>query len=187
MATLEYGVHELRRQVAALQDADMQVVSNCEPWTIRQLASHTLNNQLLWGGVVTGQSIVSVDDTMGGVPHDGDLTKFADDVSDRSLAMWHTAGVLEAIHATPFGELPGTVVINFATIDALCHAWDLSASLGRPIEFAPEMIPAISDVVAATCTDDVHATGLIKGVAPTPDDATPTERLMATAGRSLRR
>ena len=187
MATLEYGVHELRREVAALRDADMQVVSNCEPWTIRQLASHALNNQLLWGGVVTGQTTVSVDETMGGVPYDGDLTKFADDVSERTLAMWHTSGVLEAIHPTPFGELPGSVVINFATIDALCHAWDLSASLGRPMEFAPEMIPAISEIVAATCTDAVRATGLIKGEAATRADATDTERLMATAGRSLPR
>ena len=69
--------------------------------------------------------------------------------------MWGTDGVLAAVHATPFGELPGSVVINFATIDALCHAWDLSASVGRPIEFPPESMPAISAVVEATCTDAV--------------------------------
>jgi uncharacterized protein (TIGR03086 family) len=187
IATLEYAVDELRREVAALGAGDMQTVSNCEPWTVRQLASHALNNQLLWGGVVTGQSTVSVADTMGGVAHDGDLTEFADDVSHRSLAMWHTSGVLEAIHSTPFGDLPGSVVINFATIDALCHAWDLSASLGHPLEFAPDMIPEISEIVTATCTDAVRATGLIKGEATITADATETERLMAAAGRSFPR
>ena len=58
-----------------------------------------------------------------------------------------TPGVLAAVHATPFGELPGSVVINFPTIDALCHAWDLSASLGRPLEFPAEWIPAVTAVV----------------------------------------
>jgi uncharacterized protein (TIGR03086 family) len=100
--------------------------------------------------------------------------------------MWRTPGVLEAVHATPFGELPGSVVVNFSTIDALCHAWDLAASCGEPIEFAPEMIPAIAEVVAATCTDAVREIGLIKPEPPTPDDATDTERLMAKAGRSSR-
>jgi uncharacterized protein (TIGR03086 family) len=187
MATLEFAVDELRQQVVALRDAQMDVVSNCEPWTVRQLASHALNNQLLWAGLVTGQETVSVEETMGAVPHDGDLAQFADDASARSLAMWSTDGVLEQIHATPFGALPGSVVINFSTIDALCHAWDLAASLGDAIEFAPEMIPAISEVVAATCTDAVRETGLIQAVPPVPADATDTERLMAMAGRSLRR
>ena len=165
----------------------MDVVSNCEPWTVRRLASHALNNQLLWAGVVTGEETVSPEETMGAVPYDGDLAEYADEVTDRSLAMWGTDGVLDANHVTPMGELPGTVVINFATIDALCHAWDLAASVGHPIEFEAEMIPTIAVVVAATCTDAAREHGLIKPVAPTPADATDTERLMATAGRSISR
>ncbi len=187
LATLDFAVRSLREQVVALQDAQMDVVSNCEPWTVRQLASHALNNQLLWAGVVTGEETVSPEETMGAVPYDGDLAHYADDVTDRSLAMWGTDGVLDANHVTPFGELPGSVVINFATIDALCHAWDLAASVGQPIEFEGEMIPTISVVVAATCTDAVRELGLIKPVAPTPADATDTERLMAAAGRSISR
>src|SRR4051812_8135919 len=184
MATLAFAVNELREQVVALHDPQMEVVSNCEPWTVRRLASHALNNQLLWGGVVTGEEPVSVEETMGAVPYEGDLARFADEVTERSLAMWRTDGVLEASHVTPFGELPGSVVINFATVDALCHAWDLSMSVGRPIEFAPESIPAITGVVEATCTDGVRELGLIKPVAQVSANASDTDRLMAQAGRS---
>jgi uncharacterized protein (TIGR03086 family) len=187
IATLDFGMNELRRQVAALPDAQLETVSNCDPWTVRQLASHALNNQMLWGGLVTGEPTVSVEETMGGVPHDGDLEEYADAVADRSLKMWRTEGVMDDVHATPFGELPGSVVINFPTIDAVCHAWDLATSVGQPLEFPPEMIPAISAVVAATCTDAAREHGLIKDVAPTPPDATDTERLMAQAGRTPRR
>jgi uncharacterized protein (TIGR03086 family) len=107
-------------------------------------------------------------------------------VADRTLAMWRSNGVLDAVHATPFGELPGSVVINFSIIDALCHAWDLAASCGRPMEFPPEMIPGIADVVAATCTDAVRDLGLIKAAPAVSAGASDTERLMAQAGRSSR-
>ena len=183
-AFLEFAIGELHREVAALDDSELNVVTNCEPWTVRRLASHALNNQLLWAGLVTGQKTVTFEDTMGAVAYDGNLATYADEVTERSLAMWAIPGVLTAVHTTPFGELPGSVVINFPTIDALCHAWDLSASLGRPLQFRPESIPAVTAVVEVTCTDAVRALGLIKDVASIAPDASDTDRLMARAGRS---
>src|SRR3977135_2234749 len=103
LATLDFAVRALRAQVLALQDAQMDVVSNCEPWTVRRLASHAFNNQLLWAGIVTGveterrwarivtgEHTASPEETMGAVPYDGDLAPFADEATDRSLAMWGT-------------------------------------------------------------------------------------------------
>ena len=55
--------------------------TNCEPWTVRRLASHALNNQLVWAGLVTGQQLVPVEDAMGAVPIDGDLEPVAADVT----------------------------------------------------------------------------------------------------------
>jgi uncharacterized protein (TIGR03086 family) len=187
LGTLEYALDELRAVVATLDDAQMDIVSNCDPWTVRRLASHALNNQMLWAGLVTGQELVSADDTMGAVPIDGDLAPVADRIAERAMALWRTDGVLEVTHPTPFGELPGSVVVNFSTVDAIVHAWDLSASVGHPIEFRPEAVPAISAVVEATCTDDARAAGLIQPATKPPADASDTERLVAAAGRSPRR
>jgi uncharacterized protein (TIGR03086 family) len=187
LATLSYALDELTGVVAALDDSQMDTVSNCAPWTVRQLASHAVNNQLLWAGIVTGQDTVSAEVAMGGVAYDGDLAPFAEDGARRALAMWSTDGVLEAIHATPLGELPGSIVINFAIVDAVAHAWDLSASVGNAIEFSPEAIPPISAVVEATCTDAAREHGLIQPVTDLPGDATDTERLMSAAGRTIPR
>jgi uncharacterized protein (TIGR03086 family) len=184
LATLEFGLGELRREVRAIDDSEMDTVTNCAPWTIRRLASHALNNQLLWAGLVTNQHTVSAEDTMGAVPYDGDLRSYADEVTERTLAMWHSPHVLSAVHETPFGQLPGSVVINFPTIDALCHAWDLSASLGRAIEFPAEWVPALTAVVEATCNDAAREHGLIKDVVPVAENASNTDRLMARAGRA---
>ncbi len=187
LATLRYALDELTGVVAALDDSQMDTVTNCAPWTVRRLASHAVNNQLLWAGIVTGEETVSAQDTMGAVAYDGDLAPIADDAARRSFAMWNTEGVLEKVHATPFGDLPGSIVINFAIIDALAHSWDLSASVGQAIEFTPEEIPEVSAVVEATCTDGARALGLIQPATKPPDDATDTERLMAAAGRTISR
>jgi len=82
-------------------------------------------------------------------------------------------------------KLPGAVVVDFAVIDAAAHAWDLSSSVGRAIEFPLEWIPAMTDVVALTCNDQAIEIGLIKPPTEPPADATDTERLMALAGRTI--
>jgi uncharacterized protein (TIGR03086 family) len=187
LQTLDYALGELRQVIAGLGDADMDAPTNCEPWTVRRLASHALNNQLFWAGLVCGQHLVNFEDTMGAAPISGDLTPVAESVTTRAMALWRTDGVLDGIHATPLGELPGVVVTNFAIIDAIAHAWDLSASVGRPIEFDAAALPALAAVVAITCTDGARDHGLIKPAADVPTDATETERSMAASGRAVRR
>ncbi len=185
LATLEFALGELNREVKALTASELETVSNCDPWTVRRLASHALNNQLFWSGLVTGQQLVTFEETMGAAPYGGDLAVYADEVQARALAMWRTGGVLEAVHVTPLGEVPGSVVINFPTIDALCHAWDLSASLGRALEVPADWLPAVTAVVQATCDDHAREIGLIKAVPQIPSGASETDQLMALAGRSV--
>jgi hypothetical protein len=50
----------------------MSGVTNCERWTVRQLSSDAFNEQLLCVGIVTGRQVVSVENTISEVPHDGD-------------------------------------------------------------------------------------------------------------------
>jgi uncharacterized protein (TIGR03086 family) len=185
--TLDYALGELSQVVRTLDDSVMDGPTNCAPWSVRRLASHALNNQLLWAGLVTNQQLVSSADAMGAVAIPGDLEPLATDVTGRVMAMWRSDGVLDAVHETPFGALPGHAVIDFAIIDAAAHAWDLSASLGHPVEFDPSEISALTEVVDATCTDAAREHDLIKPATQPPADATDTERLMAAAGRAIPR
>jgi len=187
LQTLDYALGELRRVVGTLDDSVMDGPTNCDPWTVRRLASHALNNQLVWAGLVTGQHLVAVEDAMGAVPIEGDLAPVAVEVTAQAAALWRTDGILDATHATPFGELPGSVVIDFAIIDAAAHAWDLSSSVGRPLQFDQSRIDVLSQVVEATCTDAARDHDLIKPPTEVPADATDTERLMSAAGRAVTR
>ena len=187
LTLMEHAQGQLVEVIHRLDDGELEVVSNCAPWTVRRLASHALKNQLFWAGTVTDQPLMALDEAMGAVAYDGDLSPIAEDVAARVLELWRGDGVLTSEHGTPFGPLPGSVVIDFAIIDAAAHAWDLSASVGRPIDFPPETIPAMTDVVALTCNQQAIELGLIKPPAEPPPDATDTERLMALAGRAIPR
>ena len=185
LTLLTRSVQELERVIAGLGDDEMETVTNCPPWTVRRLASHVLKNQLFWAGCVTGQDLMPQDEAMAAVPYPDDLAPVAAQVATQVVELWHTEGLLSALHQTPFGDLPGAVVINFAVIDAAAHAWDLSASLGRPVEFPDDWIPDLAEVVALTCTDHTVELGLVKPPTRPPADATDTQRLMAAAGRDV--
>ena len=179
LGMLKVAVDELRQVVVGLDDSEMDVVSNCEPWTIRQLASHAANAQLLWVGIVTGAEIVSVETVMGAVPYSGDLSSIVSDAG--------ADGVLEGVQTTPFGDLVGSAAIPFPIIDALSHAWDIGVTLGRSVEFAPEVISGMAAVVASACTDGSRGMGLFGIPTEPPANATETERLMAATGRMVPR
>jgi uncharacterized protein (TIGR03086 family) len=184
---LEYAEDQLIHVIQGLDEAEMDVVTNCPPWTVRRLASHALKNQLFWAGSVTGKQLMRLEESMGAVPYDGDLAPIAAEVGPRVLELWRQPDVMTAQHDTPFGVLPGAVVIDFAIIDAAAHAWDLSASLGRAIEFPADTISTMTDVVALTCTEHTIELGLVKPPTEPPADATDTQRLMAAAGRTIPR
>jgi uncharacterized protein (TIGR03086 family) len=185
LTLLERSTTQLVQVIDRLDEAELDVATNCPPWTVRRLASHVLKNQLFWAGSVSGHQLMALEESMGAVPYDGDLAPIAVEVTARALGLWRGEGVMAAQHDTPFGVLPGTVVVDFAIIDAAAHAWDLSASVGRPIEFPAETIPAMTEVVALTCTDHTVELGLVKPPTTPPADATDTQRLMAAAGRTV--
>ena len=184
---LEHAEGRLVEVIHLIDESEMDLPTNCPPWTVRRLASHVLKNQLFWAGSVSGQPLMALEESMGAVPYDGDLAPIATEVAARVLELWRADGVMTAQHETPFGVLPGSVVVDFAIIDAAAHAWDLSASLGRAIEFPAETLTAMTDVVALTCTDHAVELGLVKPPTEPPADATDTERLMALAGRTIAR
>ncbi len=96
--TLDYGLGELRHVIGTLDESVMDRLSNCEPWSVRRLASHALNNQLVWAGLVTGQQLVPLEVAMGAEPIDGDLDPVAADVTTRVKELWRTDGILDALH-----------------------------------------------------------------------------------------
>ncbi len=177
--------HELNRVIATLEGGELDVVSNCPPWTVRRWPAMLSRTSSSGPGSSPARTSWRRTRRWPLVPYEGELAPIAAEVTDRVARLWHTEGVLAAHHDTPFGELPGAVVVNFAIVDAAAHAWDLSASLGRAIEFPSDWIPRMTGVVELTCTEHAVEIGLVKPPTEPPDGATDTHRLMAAAGRTV--
>ena len=86
LTLLEYAEGQLVQVIHGIDEAEMDIVTNCPPWTVRRLASHALKNQLFWAGSVTGQQLMTLEEAMGAVPYDGDLAPIAADVAARVLS-----------------------------------------------------------------------------------------------------
>lgn len=185
LTLLTAAEQQLGDVIVGLDGGEMDVVTNCPPWTVRHLASHALKNQLFWAGLVTGLDLMEQAEAMAAVPYPGELAPIAAELTAGVVHLWRTEGVLQALHTTPFGELPGAVVIDFAVVDAAAHAWDLSASVGRAVEFPADWIPGLTGVVEHTCTEHAVEIGLVKPPTEPPAGATATQRLMAAAGRTV--
>ena len=84
LTLLTRAAQELNRVISGLDGAEMDVLTNCPPWTVRRLASHALKNQLYWAGCVTGQDVMAQDEAMAAVPYDGELAPIAAEVTARS-------------------------------------------------------------------------------------------------------
>ena len=64
LTLLEHAESQLVQVIHGLDEAEMDVVTNCPPWTIRRLASHALKNQLVWAGSASDQQLMPLDEAM---------------------------------------------------------------------------------------------------------------------------
>ena len=51
---LEHAEGRLVEVIHLIDESEMDLPTNCPPWTVRRLASHVLKNQLFWAGSVSG-------------------------------------------------------------------------------------------------------------------------------------
>ena len=188
LALLTYSEDLLDRVVRGLADDEMEVDSNCPPWTIRHLASHALKNQLFWAGSVVGEDLMPLEESMAAVPYEGDLGEISarrDRAGGGAVAprRGHDCGTPHAVRrpARSGGR-------------QLRHRRRCRPCLGRvgkprPRDRVhPRDGPArLTDVFALTCNDHTVELGLIKPPTEPPADATDTERLLASAGRTIAR
>lgn len=158
--------------------------SNLEDWSMRDLVGHA-----------TGSAAKIVALVEGGEIWDGP-SRPADWITDdpgarlRELAARLRETVpdadLDAQRHSPQGQVPLRRALAFPVADLALHSWDVHRSLGRRAEL-PEALLALSRrLVESAPQDMLRRPGGFGPAQPAPDDATPTVRLMAFLGRSVR-
>ncbi|MFJ9907313.1 TIGR03086 family metal-binding protein [Streptomyces sp. NPDC101152] len=110
----------------------------CTEFDVRALLGHIVGGSLRIAVVGEGGDGLAVRPVADGVPDDGWIAAY-EEVRARVLEAWEGDDRLEAPVRVPWGEVPGRAALSGYVMELVTHTWDLSESLGRPVELDPEL------------------------------------------------
>ena len=177
---LERALDDAQRIAAALDPGLWQAATPCPEWDLGTLVSHLV-------GGVDGFSAIGRELEMS--PEEPSLSP-ADagaalaSATGRALEVWRRDGALDTVYATPWGEMPGTVIAGFFLIEIVTHCWDISRAAGLDAAQDPEAVSTAFDL-AVVYADDSTRTPRLFGLEVAVTETAPVlDRLVGYLGRT---
>ncbi|MGH9287450.1 MAG: TIGR03086 family metal-binding protein [Acidimicrobiales bacterium] len=156
----------------------------CAEWDTRALLNHVFGTLAL-GAALLGDVAPTVSMEPGGLP---DVDMVGDDpvkayrVCVDGLLAAAGGDALGRTHTTPLGEMPGSVLGGFTTLDVAVHGWDLARATGQRANLDDDLANEVLAFARQTITDTTRAPRIGPAIAPGPG-ASATDRLVAFLGR----
>ena len=92
---------------------------------------------------------------------------------------------LDAMRASPEGEVPLRRALTYPVSDLALHSWDVHFSQGRLTELPDDLLVLCRGLVESLPEDMLRRPGAFGPARSAPVGSTPTARLMAYLGRSI--
>lgn len=158
--------------------------SNLEGWSVRDLVAHAT------GSATKIVTLVENGEVPKGPSEPADW-KYEDPAARlRELAARLRAALpgadLEAPRVSPEGEVPLRRALTYPVSDLVLHSWDVHHSQGRPVELPEQALAFCRGLVESVPEERLRRPGGFGPAQPVPEPSTPTTRLMAHLGRSIR-
>lgn len=169
---------------STLTTSALDLPSPCAGWNVRSLLSHTVASIDAFAAGVDGGSgpteseLFSGTDILGATP-----LAVVERSVERSQRAWATITDWRLPVTTVLGEMPAKQAIGIITYSTLVHSWDLAVAVDRQIEFA-EAEAALGETVGAQLVPALRPQSLFGPAVQTEPTATPTQRVVAFAGRN---
>jgi len=103
-----------------------------------------------------------------------------------AVAAFGGDGTLAKTIRLPFGEFPGIVLLNLATMEQFTHGWDLARAIGRPADLDPGLAAGLLSRARLAVTDAFRrpdGQALLGPAREAPAGAGPADQLAAFLGR----
>jgi uncharacterized protein (TIGR03086 family) len=173
---------------ARLTPDDVGRPTPCAGWTVADLLAHMIAQHHGFAAAAAGNG---ADPQVWVVrPLEGDPASAYAAAAAAVLAAFAESDVVtrrfRLPEISPTAEFPAAQAISFHFVDYVVHSWDLARSLGRPVDFAPDVLEAAYEVATKVPTGEAR---LAPGAAFGPEIATPDragqlDRIVALLGRS---
>ena len=178
------SLEHARRSVAGVADDQWDQLSDCDPWTVRELVNHVVTGNYWAAELGSGLTIEAVGDRLDGDVLGTDPLRAYDDSSLIAAAVFRAPGAMEKPCAVSYGPVPGSVYCGHRFLDVLIHGWDVATSTGQDTTLDPELVEACIAVVEPQL-DGLVASGAFGTPLEVPDDAGAQTRLLAMLGRRV--
>lgn len=177
-------VDEILDQVLAIagkiDPADYGKPTPCAKYAVRDLFDHMIGGASQFAPQLRG-------DTPGAPPAVDDAGRRAaleDALRELGNAV-RSPGAMERTVALPFGEVPGSVLASFLTVDGLTHAWDLSRATGVPFDPPAELAETVLATARQLIAPELRDGDTFAAETPIAADAPAVDRLAAFTGRAV--
>ncbi|MFG2789283.1 TIGR03086 family metal-binding protein [Streptomyces sp. NPDC048419] len=155
----------------------------CTEFDVRALLGHVVGGSRRIAVVGEGGDGMAVRPVTDGVKDDGWPAAY-EEVRVRVLQAWAGDDRMAAPVRVPWGEVPGRAALSGYVMELVTHTWDLSESLGRPLELDLELAEfALATARRVLPDPDRDADTPFATVQSAPEEADAYGRLAAWLGR----
>jgi uncharacterized protein (TIGR03086 family) len=176
------SLEHARRSVAGVADDQWDQLSDCDPWTVRELVNHVVTGNYWAAELGSGLTIEEVGDRLDGDVLGTDPLRIYDDSSIVAAAVFRAPGAMDRPCAVSYGPVPGSVYCGHRFLDVLVHGWDVAKSTDQDTTHEPELVEACLAVIEPQM-DMLTESGAFGNRIDVPEDASPQTRLLGLLGR----
>lgn len=177
------GLAEFGERVMLVGADDWQASTPDTEWTVRDLLTHLVDEQLWVPGLLAGKTMDEIGSPYDDDPLGAEPVRAWHEASERAHAAFGEPGALERTVHLSYGDSDAARYCWEMTTDLAIHAWDLARALG-----VDEQIDAglLGEVHRRTepHAEQLAASGLFAPPVQVPEDADLLTRTLALFGRS---
>lgn len=155
----------------------------CSEWTVRDLVTHLVNEQLWVPDLLAGKTVDEVGDKYDGDVLEDDPLRAWTESSQAARAAWLQPGSPVRLVHLSFEDADGAEYCWQMTTDLAVHGWDLATAVGVEAGIGDDLATAIIEYVEPALRRWDGLTFFADPV-PVADDADPQSRLVALLGRT---
>ena len=181
-AMMRRGAQEFGARVAQISAGQWAAATPCSDWTVRDLVSHLVSEDLWAVPLFAGSTISEVGNRFDGDVLGADPPGSWASASARAVEAAAEPGAMERTVHLSFGDFPGREYAMQLFADHLIHAWDLARAIGADDRLDAELVGACATWFAGM-EDGYRSAGAVGARPPVPDSADPQARLLAMFGR----
>jgi uncharacterized protein (TIGR03086 family) len=162
---------------------DLDRPTPCASWDVRALVNHFVGTARWWAATVCGDGDVTEADYTA-----GDFVAAYEESIRIAVTAFGGGGVLAKTIRLPFGEFPGIVLLNLATMEQFTHGWDLARAIGRPADLDPGPATGLLSQARLVISDAYRGPdgqALFGPAREAPAGAGPADQLAAFLGRAV--